>query len=90
MRCAYPLRSSRPSTPAREPAVTGRTPTMNYSFAEPLDLDDEHEVNSGSEPQPSIGMTTDSRLEAKRNATCRRSASLLVCTALGRVVPPEQ
>src|ERR1700722_353276 len=44
MRCAYPLRSSRPSTPALEPVVTGRTPAMNYSFAEPLDLDDEHEV----------------------------------------------
>ena len=44
MRCAYPLRSSRPSTPALEPAVTGRTPAMNYSFADPLDLDDEHEV----------------------------------------------
>jgi hypothetical protein len=46
-RYAYPLRSSRPSTPALEPAVTGRTPAMNYSFAEPLDLADKHEVIRG-------------------------------------------
>ena len=47
MRCPRPLRSSRPSTPALEPAVTGRTSAMNYSFAEPLDLDDEHQVIRG-------------------------------------------
>jgi PadR family transcriptional regulator, regulatory protein PadR len=48
MRYACPLRSSRPSTPALEPAVTGRTPAMNYPFAEPLDLADEQEVIRGS------------------------------------------
>jgi hypothetical protein len=48
MRCAYPLRSLRPSTSALEPAATGRrTPTMNDSLAEPLDRDDEHEVIRG-------------------------------------------
>jgi hypothetical protein len=75
MRCAYPLHSSRPSTPALEPAVTGRTPAgLQQQISCPVVvpcLMPQHVAAGRAGPALAVPL--------------RGNASLPVCTALGRL-----